>query len=268
LIAAATLAVGVISSQAQVYSQNVVGYYNYVIPAKHYVIAGNQLINGSDASQTNNALSAVLGNGFVSDPNGPPSGSNSVYYSWAGTGYNIYYYYNAADAAAYGTDIAGPGWFDITGTHAPVNFNQGIGAFLYNASSSPITATVVGNVNQGTNTATIPTGYSLLSLFEPLGGVNPATNNIGLPPTMTSDPNGPPTGLNDVYYAWAGTGYNIYYYYNAADAATYGTDIAGPGFFDITGTHMPSSSYPAVGQGFFLLHHGAAITWTNTFIVQ
>jgi len=149
-----------------------------------------------------------------------------------------------------------------------VNFTQGKGAFIYNPAPVGMTNTYVGTVLQGTNVSTIPTGYSLLALQEPVGGVDPLTNNIGLPPTLTSDPNGPPFGNNDVYYQWTGSGYNIYYYFNATDADAYGTASAGPGLFDITGTVMPSSSYPKVGQGFFLLHHGASINWTNSFTVQ
>ena len=59
---------------------------------------------------------------------------------------------------------------------------------------------------------------------------------------------------------------STYYYFNAADAATWGTTAPGPGFFDeSTGDPAPQA---AVNQGFFLLHNGATVPWTNVFTVQ
>ena len=52
LIAAAALAASVISSQAQVYSQNIVGYVNQILPAGFSTIA-NPLDNSTGASATN-----------------------------------------------------------------------------------------------------------------------------------------------------------------------------------------------------------------------
>ena len=65
LIAAAALAVGITSSEAQVYSQNVVGYVNMTVPAGHYQIVGNQLINGSDANQANGDVQACFTSGAL-----------------------------------------------------------------------------------------------------------------------------------------------------------------------------------------------------------
>ena len=57
-IAAATLAVGAITSQAQVYSQNIVGYYNVPLVAGFNFVA-NQL--DLDGSGTNNTIVSVIG---------------------------------------------------------------------------------------------------------------------------------------------------------------------------------------------------------------
>jgi hypothetical protein len=270
---AAALAAGLTASQAQtVYSQNVVGYMNITVPASSYAILANQLQNGTDTAQTNNSIQALI-TGFVSDPAGPPNGSNSVYFQWAGNGYNNYYYFNETDAniwwqAAYGTYPAG--WYDLGGDYAAVQQAQGQGAFIQNASKSPMTITVVGTVLQGTNNITIKKGYNLLSLAEPIS-TNVTVAGYGLPSNLTSDPNGPPSGSNDVYFQWAGNGYNNYYWFNEADVntwwqASYGTYPAG--WYDLGGSPMPAAANPQVGQGFFLLHNGAAITWTNTFTVQ
>ncbi len=59
LIAAAALAAGVISSQAQVYSANVVGYVNVVLPAGQFVLASNPL---DDGTNTVTSLGAALAN--------------------------------------------------------------------------------------------------------------------------------------------------------------------------------------------------------------
>jgi hypothetical protein len=274
LMAAATLAAGVIASQAAVYSLNTVGYYNTIIPAHGYVILGNQLINGSDASQTNNDIQTALSSGFVSDPNGPPNGINSAYFSWTGSGYNTVYYFNALDATNYGMNSytpSGAGWYTQGGDPAVINLNQGYSAFVYNPSSLIITNTISGVVNQGTNLTIIPTGYSLLSILEPVAGVDPGTNtSMGLPPTLSSDPNGPPNGVNDEYFQWTGSGYNNFYYFNANDATNYGMNsytITGSGFYTQGGDPMPSAAYAQVGQGFFLLHHGSGVTWTNAFTI-
>jgi hypothetical protein len=70
-IAAATLAVGAITSQAQVYSQNIVGYINQVCPLNTLVLAANPLDNGT------NDLNSLLG----------ALPSKSTVQVWNGAGY-------------------------------------------------------------------------------------------------------------------------------------------------------------------------------------
>ena len=73
LLSIAVLAAGLVAAQADtVYSANVVGYYNFTVHPDGSAIVGNQLINGSDALQTNNDINACLTAGLISDPNGPP----------------------------------------------------------------------------------------------------------------------------------------------------------------------------------------------------
>ena len=270
LIAAAALAVGVATSMAQTtYSQNVVGYVNTTIAANGYFMVGNQLVNGSDANATNNNVNACYGAGLVSSPaaNGtadPALSSNTVLYAYNG-GYFTYYYFNAADAATWGSLTPGPGFFDEGGNAAPVTLNQGQGAFLYNHFGAPITATITGNVLQGTNALpSIAAGYQILSLPVPIS-TNAVVAGYGLPTTMTSQPIDPPSAYNnDIMYLYNG-GYFTYYYFNASDAVTWGASGPGPGFFDLGGNPAPN---PLVNQGFFIFHHGATIPWSVTFMVQ
>jgi len=260
LIAAAALAAGVISSQAQVYSQNVVGYVNTVVPSHGYNLIANQLVNGSDANKTNNSINTAF-NGLTSDVNGV---NNTVLYLWNGSGYGIYQYFNGPDADNY--FIIGPGssngFYDSVGNLQNLSLQQSAGSFLYNPSSTAVTNTFVGTVPQGTNVVQILAGYNLFAINEPVS-TNLESSVVGFP--GTSDVNGV---NNDVLYKWNGSGYGIYQYFLGPDADNY--FIIGPGsptgFYDSVGNLQNSA--PLVGQGFFIYHHGATVNWTNVFNVQ
>ena len=59
LIAAAALVAGVVSSEAQVYSANIVGYVNVVMPANQLVLVSNPL---DDGTNTTTSLGQALAN--------------------------------------------------------------------------------------------------------------------------------------------------------------------------------------------------------------
>jgi hypothetical protein len=281
LIAAATLAVGVISSQAQVYSQNVVGYVNQVIPANSFQIIAGTLINGSDAAQTNGDINLVLTNGLVSDKNGPPNGSNSVAYVWdpVHNGVATYYYFNAADATYW--EQGGPGgpaypggWYNGGGAQLSFSLHPGIGVYIQNKFSQPITITTVGNVFQGTNVTTIQPGFQLISFNSPVSSAPNTTNTWGLPANLTSSNVGNQS-QNDTIFVWDSlhNGVATFYWFNSADATYWqqggpGGPTYPAGFYDLGGSAMPAFDYPQVNQGFYLYHNGAAIQWTNSFSVQ
>ena len=270
LIAAAALAAGVISSQAQVYSQNVVGYVNQTIPAGGFEIASSQLINGSDANETNGDVNTLFANGLVSSPNDPPNlSSNTQLYVWQpGGGYITYYYFNAADAVTWNGAGSLPGFYTAAGAYCPATLTSGQASFILNNSGSSLTLTTVGTVAQGTNVSTIGTGYNLISLQEPIS-TNVFGTSYGLPAGMTSSPVDPPTqSANDTLFVWKGSGYITYYYFNAADAVTWNGAGSLPGFYTAAGAYLPSTDYPKVNQGFFLYHNGSPISWTNSFSVQ
>src|SRR5258708_2807982 len=91
LIAAAALAVGIISSQAQVYSQNVVGYYNVPVGGNKFGLIVNQMTNSATG------ISDIFGGTLVSDVNGV---NNTVILLWDPnvSQYSSFQYFNAADA--------------------------------------------------------------------------------------------------------------------------------------------------------------------------
>jgi hypothetical protein len=271
LTVAAALAVSAITSMAQTtYSQNVVGYINTTVAASQYVMVGNTLINGSDTAKTNNDVNTMF-SGLVSQPIDPPdSYSNSVLYVWdPSSGYTAWYYFNAVDAAAWGATSAGPGFFNkSTGDKCPVAIGQGQAVFLYNAAPGSITATVTGNVQQGTNQVySIVNGYNMMSLPVPVA-TNAFAAGYGLPTSLYSQPNDPPdVNGNDAMYLWnPASGYTTWYYFNASDATAWGASSAGPDFFNkSTGNSVGTLG---VSAGFMIYHTGSTISWTNQFTVQ
>lgn len=259
LMAAAALAAGIISSQAQpVYSQNVVGYYNVPIGGNQFSLVANQL-----NLDNTNGISQIFTGSLVSDVNGV---NNSVIWLWnRGTAqYNSFQYFSSADAL---TDfgVAQAGWWDAGG---PTFHNEplppGNAAFIQNFNNgSSITVTVVGTVAQGTNILTLNQGYSLVGSPVPVS-TNICSSNIGF--AGFSDVAGV---NNDVIWLWnPGTKqYNSFQYFNAADALT-DFGVATAGFWD-AGIPALQNVSPNVGTGFFIQHIVAGSTvWTNIFQVQ
>ncbi len=140
LAVAALTAAGLATSMAQnVYSLNVVGYYNVTVPAGKYALIANQLV------QTNSTVANVLAS--------VPAGTTVL--KWTGTGF--------APNTYNGPDI---GWDDPTMTVQP-----GEGFFIQNTTTSDFTVTFVGEVDQNSETIQLTAGkYSLVSLFTPQQG--------------------------------------------------------------------------------------------------
>ena len=245
------LAAGLLSASAQVYSANVVGYYNVSVAPGGYKLIANQLTNSA------NDVNVVVGNGCKSDPNGI---ENTVIYLWSGVGYSIYQYFTGADADTYflGSGSVN-GWYDGGGSLAVGQLAQGTGHFLYNPSAVSITNTFVGQVVQGPFSRTIKTGFDTYSIIAPVS--TNVDNFVGFP--GTSDPN---AINNDSIYIYNG-GYNIYQYFTGADADAY---FLGSGSVDgwYDGGGAIQSSKQLVGQGFFLNHLTAPVVWNSTFTVQ
>ena len=251
ILSAVALAAGLLSASAQVYSANVVGYYNVKVNAHGYALVANQLTN------TANDINVVIGNGCISDPN---ANNNTVLYLWGGSGYNIYQYFTGADADTWFANVGSVnGWYDTVGTLATGTFKQGTGSFLFNPSNSALTNTFVGQVVQGPFSRTIKTGFDTYSIIPPVS--TNVDSFVGFP--GTSDPN---ANNNDTIYIYNG-GYNIYQYFTGADADTWFANVGSVnGWYDSIGTL--ASSKQNVGQAFFLHHFTAPVTWNSTFTVQ
>jgi len=148
LLCAAALVAGIATSMAQsnVYSLNVVGYYNLPVPAGAYVVIANQL------NTTNNSLAGLF-------PSGPPG---AIFQKYSG-GWSSYTFDDV--------DLV---WYP----DANATLNPGEGGFF----RSPVATTItfVGEVMQGSLTNTLPIGvYAIRSSIVPQAGR--ITTDLGLP---------------------------------------------------------------------------------------
>lgn len=173
LIAAAALVAGIVSSEAQVYSANVVGYVS--LTASNGFSAFNTPLD-FDGTGTNNTVTSVIGTNL-------PVGSQVL--TWNGSGFNVNSYQSVKGAPA--------AWTVPTAT-----INPGAGYFISNPSNSPATLTIVGTVLQGglTNGNITTAGLSFVgSKFPVAGGI---TSTYGYTPS-----------LSDQVLSWNGNGYNV-----------------------------------------------------------
>jgi hypothetical protein len=156
LIAGLALAASVISSQAQVYSQNIVGYINLPINLGNNTVA-NQLDN------SNNSLTNVVPPGAAFD--------GSAVSLWNGASYNTY---TIDSTFSTGVGDAGDN-FAVTPPTVPPGL-----AFFVNNTVASNTITLVGTVHVGgpgpgsvglnTNTMGISPTVSFVSSIVPVGG--------------------------------------------------------------------------------------------------
>jgi hypothetical protein len=146
LLAAALTVAGIASIQAQsnVYSLNVVGYYNLVVPGKAGGNVNNLRILGKSLTTSAATLSGSM--------SGTVSGS-TVALTWSGSGFVPH----DVDGGVFENDIA---------------FNVGDAAFIVNNENTPITITVVGEVPQGNLSKPINAQtYQLLGSLVPQEGL-------------------------------------------------------------------------------------------------
>jgi len=178
LIAAAALAVGVISSQAQVYSQNIVGYANIILHPGY-----NMVVNQFNCGVSNGANEI-----FPNIPDG------TACLQWNGTGYTYTFKDSSAPPAIWYMSDYG------TATNPPVLL-PGTAVFLQLPSLT--TNTMVGTVvpNSGsTYTNKLVAGYNLVGSAIPVGGS--LTNSLF---AFT-----PPDGTALLQYNGVGYTYNFF----------------------------------------------------------
>jgi hypothetical protein len=156
LTAAAALVAGLVSSNAQVYSANVVGYVQVGYPAGKLIFSDNPLTTGHD----------VLTNVLTST-----TGSSAMYY-WTGTSWASYTY-------------SGPqkkwlsGAVDVSNTNLP----PGLGFFIQ-AGGAGFTNTYVGSVVAATGggkaTNALFAGYQPVGEVVPYGDIVTNVNTVNL----------------------------------------------------------------------------------------
>lgn len=274
LIAAAALAAGIITSEAQVYSQNVVGYVNNTIPGNNALtLIANPLTGPNGTNGAEQVLTGMTG------------GENL--FAWNGHGYYVYSYFGpgVGTGLGYPSDFTDPNGgtasavpgdvYDSTDvlywTQVPV-VGQGVGFFIQNPNTT-FTNTYVGTVVlQNTNTPVVLSGNNALVLVSstvPIGG-NLENTNFNLPFQ----------GGENVFI-WNGHGYYVYSYFGAGVGTGLGypsdytdpnggTSSAVPGdVYDSTDvlywTQPPS---PTVGQGFFVQNPNTTENWSQNLILQ
>ncbi len=243
LIAAAALAVGVISSQAQVYSQNIVGYANVqtLTGSANYLLSIPFTIGSSNGA---NEIWPLMSDGVT--PTLPDGSFISI---WNGTTYTTY----ESDSGS------GSLWDDNNGTsisYAPV-LPVGQGFFLSpsSATTNLFAGTVAVQVGTSNNMVlAVGSANYLVGCVVPYSGAvtngNVATGVGG--PCLFS-PDGGNTGLPDGSFLsiWTGTTYT-----------TYESDSGSGSYWDDNnGTAIPVPPSITVGQGFFL-SPASAFTWT------
>jgi len=138
ILAALFAFAGGASLMAQVYSVNVVGYFNVTVPTGFSMIA-NQL------DTTDKKLSTIL----------PTVPDGTTVYKWTGGGFTSRTY-DGLDGA----------W----GPDGNITFGPGEGLFIRNSSGSPFTLTFVGEVLQGTQTNVMSAGFNIVSSKVPQAG--------------------------------------------------------------------------------------------------
>jgi len=186
LIAAAALAAGIMSSQAQgVYSQNIVGYVN--IPLTNGVLALVSPALDLDGTGTNNTVASVF----------PTPAIGDTVYVFNGTGYTTINY-KAVGSGHPVVEVTN--WFN--GSTLATNFPINPGQSVFYLPAANETNTQVGTVLQGsvTNQA-FPAANSLglvASVVPVSGGL---TSVLGYQPTQ-----------GDTVYLYANGAYNTYNY--------------------------------------------------------
>jgi len=235
LMAAAALAAGVMSSQAGVYSLNIVGYINIPVPANQFTLIANQLDTGS------NTVDNVLQSGAVS--------SDTTLLYWTGSQFQQFIYYNTGDSPD-----GGQGWYQTFGLGLPATNSLAPSQGVFAHSSSAITMTTVGTVLTGTNLINVPTGQFIYSYPVPLGGQS--LDQMGFPGTSSAD----------TCLIWNGHAYQQYIYYNTSDSPD-----GGQGWYQTygAGTNVSgqASFWPPAGGSLFINHPLPPLTWTNIFNV-
>ena len=253
IISAVALAAGLLSASAQVYSANVVGYYNIVTPlgsagsTKKNLIS-NQLLGGQGRT---NGISDILVAGL-----GDAHSQLVNLLLWNGSGFTTYTYYGPTDAGN-ATGL----YADGLGNPVNVPLPQAVGGFIENGSGRAITNTIVGEVVQGPFTNTITSGLA------PHAIVVPVSTNLLASFVRLAFGDSLSQQVNYLHYNVAAQAFDgALTYYGPTDAGN-----ATGAWADGLGTDQTFNPafYPVVGAGFFIDRGpNAPYQWVSSFTVQ
>jgi hypothetical protein len=179
LTVAAALAAGLVSSNAQVYSANVVGYVNVVV-TNGYTLVANQM--DLDLTGTNNSIYTVVGTNL-------PSGT--IVEDWTGAGFGT-------------SKLLASGKWTVNNQNVTNSMNPGNGFFI----NSGVTTNIieVGNVYQGTNSYPIAAGLQVVSFKVPVSGT--MDTSFGYVPSK-----------GDIIEVWTGAGFGTHKWLGASWSA-------------------------------------------------
>ena len=238
LIAAAALAAGVITSQAQVYSQNIVGYVNQPLPLG-FVNVANPL-DASDASGINNSITNII-------PVFSGNYDGDGLYVWNGTSYKQY----TIDSG----QSTGVGNAADTAAVTPPTVNPGIAIFIQNTAGA-LTNTFTGAVHAdgaatgslavGTTTNFIPLNFSFVASKLPIGGG--ISSVLGLPADGSLDGSG-------IYIPNIVGGQVLGFVQYTVDSGQ------STGFGNAADTASAPEPVVPVGAGFFIQNTAGALNW-------
>jgi hypothetical protein len=230
LATAAVIASGVVTSMAQVYSANIVGYINLNLVTKYNLVT-------VQLSGPTNQVNPALANSTLAD--------NSLLYQWDFT--------NKKYAQAL-TSFGGQ-WYDASFNLATNPVVLGQAFYIFNAGTAAATLTLVGDVPQGSITTSVVNGYGFY------GDPVPVAQDIST--------NGFPIADNSLLYTWNPTTqkYNqALTGYSAATASAGGLGST-QGFFDANFSRV--SVVPGVGLGFVYFNASTTNnTWVRNFTPQ
>jgi hypothetical protein len=272
LIAAATLAAGVIAAQADspVYSQNIVGYVNTVLPGGSLTLISNPLLGPNGTNDAEQVLSSLVG--------------GETLFIWNNHGYYAYTY----NGAGVGTGLGfASDWTDLNGGTAtavpgdtydsanqvywtqPPQLPQGVSAFLQNPGST-ITNSFVGTVVlASTNSIPGNNATAFVASTLPIGG-DLENTNFNLPFVG-----------GETVLVWNNHGYYAYTYNGAGVGTGLGfasdwTDLNGG-----TAAAVPGDTYDSVNQvywtpvltigvgtGFLIQNPGSTLLWKQNLTIQ
>jgi hypothetical protein len=254
LIAAAALAAGVMTSQAQVYSQNVVGYVNQTVSLGNNFLVNPLVGVTNDLEQTLNL-----------------QGGETILVYVPG-GYQVYVYQQGAAAGGYPSDWTDGGGVAIPGTVENSGFpfvpdpkvapGQG---FIIQEESSAFTNTWVGSVVLSSTNA-LTSGNNLIGSILPVAGDLETNTTINLP-----------FFGGETILVWGPGGYYVYVYQQGAAAGGYPSDWTDGGGLPIPGeivnyqgsgfTFAPNPQI-SVGQAVFYQTENPATNWVQNLILQ